>query len=164
MLLSSVNVLEFAEAFYIDFIIPLALQPIATIFVSRSAREAQSSWCAVGPFEIAKSTREATPTQTGWWFGCHVLFPLILGCSSSQLTKSYFSGRGGPTTNQQTTQQITTSRMYRMTASLETRTVGPEAMILSWYGSLDDQKIRTDTMVTEAFASVQLRLSWMYSV
>ena len=30
---------------------------------------------------------------SGWWFGCHQfgIFPEILGCSSSQLTSSYFS-------------------------------------------------------------------------
>ena len=35
---------------------------------------------------------------SGWWFGCHqfFIFPEILGILSSQLTKSYFSGRGGP--------------------------------------------------------------------
>ena len=36
--------------------------------------------------------------EPGWWFGCHFLnFPILIGfLSSSQLTKSYFSGRGGP--------------------------------------------------------------------
>ena len=35
---------------------------------------------------------------TGWWFGCYQFyFPINIGLlSSSQLTNSYFSGRGGP--------------------------------------------------------------------
>ena len=36
--------------------------------------------------------------KSGWWFGCHFWhFPINIGLlSSSQLTNSYFSGRGGP--------------------------------------------------------------------
>ena len=35
---------------------------------------------------------------SGWWFGCHEFdFPINIGLlSSSQLTNSYVSGRGGP--------------------------------------------------------------------
>ena len=37
---------------------------------------------------------------TGWWFGTFVIFPIILGMSSSQLTFIFFRGVGRYTTNQ----------------------------------------------------------------
>ena len=38
--------------------------------------------------------------KSGWWFGTFVIFPYIMGMSSSQLTKSIIFQRGRSTTNQ----------------------------------------------------------------
>ena len=49
-------------------------------------------------FSSIFSSSKIDSSHTGWWFGCHLLnFPINIGLlSSSQLTNSYFSGRGGP--------------------------------------------------------------------
>ena len=60
-------------------------------------------------------------TYPGWWFGTFLIFPIILGMSSSQLTNSIIFQRGRYTTNQYEKHQLHDSMSL---------------MISSWYSSL----------------------------
>ena len=55
--------------------------------LEKSSKDSFPSGCGYK----SRVLRVLLPSQAGWWFGTFFIFPLILGISSSQLTKSYFS-------------------------------------------------------------------------
>ena len=76
----------------------LAFEDHIFFFSNNCGKEGGSNKTALGgsPYEQSGSGFQflipgVNQAKAGWWFGTFYIFPLILGMSSSQLTKSYFS-------------------------------------------------------------------------